>query len=305
MSDRNRVPLSNASVRRILIALDSSRVSEDALSLAADIAAATASELAGVFVEDQDLLHLAELPFSREVQRAGAASRNLQRDRLLQDLRAQAALAKAALVRQADLRRITWSFHIAQGRSEEAILTAAGGGDIIAMTRQFGPLGQAAKVSPQIRRIVARAPAPLLVFSRTVPIRPGPTLLPFDASEAAERMLPLAAELTRLGGGSLEVLLLNAAAASSSQHHARLAELVGTQAAKGMRVWSPRDRATALRRLCEADRGLLLLPADSPSLTAAHIEQILESAQAPILLQMQGVADERRPTLETSGRSSR
>ena len=110
-----------ATFRRVLVALDSSAASGGALEVAAAIAAANACELHGLFVEDQDLLRLAGLPFAREIQLARAMSRTLAPEQLLQDLRAQAGLARAALARQAALHSISWSFQVAQGRSEEAI----------------------------------------------------------------------------------------------------------------------------------------------------------------------------------------
>src|SRR3546814_6248904 len=82
------------------------------LELAAALAAANACELRGLYVEDQDLLHLAELPFAREVQISQAISRTLKREQLLQDLRAQAGVARAAMMHQAARHRIAW-------RSEE------------------------------------------------------------------------------------------------------------------------------------------------------------------------------------------
>src|SRR3546814_4122450 len=95
------------------------------LELAAALAAANACELRGLYVEDQDLLHLAELPFAREVQISQAISRTLKREQLLQDLRAQAGVARAAMMHQAARHRIAWSFQVAQGRTNEAVLLAA------------------------------------------------------------------------------------------------------------------------------------------------------------------------------------
>ena len=54
-------------VKRILIALDPSRRGQSALQAAAHLAAGTGAELAGLFVEDINLLRLAGLPFAREL----------------------------------------------------------------------------------------------------------------------------------------------------------------------------------------------------------------------------------------------
>ncbi len=275
------------SFRRILVALDSSTASDTTLETAAGIAAATASELIGLFVEDLDLLRLAEMPFAREVQLAKAMSRALEPAQLLLDLRAQAAVARAAMAKQATLHRVSWSFQVTQGRSEDAILLAAGAGDIIALARGFGPLARFGRFSHQVRLIAARAPVPVLLAGKTSPERQGTTILPYDASEIVGRSLRLAAELALARGEPLEIMLLGAAALAMEDLGERLRRETGRQEVPELRIWTPRDRSAALRRLCEADRGLLVLPASSPNFEAAQIERILDQARVPIILQAQ------------------
>ncbi len=273
--------------RRVLVALDSSASNDTTLETAAGIAAATASELTGLFVEDQDLLRLAELPFAREIQLAKAMSRSLEPTLLLQDLRAQAAVARTAMARQAALHRVSWSFQVTQGRSEEAILLAAGAGDIIALARGFGPLTSFGSFSNQLRRMATRASAPVLLAGRIRPSKPGTTILPYDASETVGHLLRLAAELALARGEPLEIMLLGKTAATSEEMGERLRRVTGRQEVPELKIWTPRDRSATLRRLCEADRGLLVLPADSPSFETAQIEQILDQARVPVVLQAQ------------------
>lgn len=280
--------------RRVLVALDSSTASGATLEIAATLAAASACELSGLFVEDQDLLRLAGLPFAREVQLARAMSRALEPERLLQDLRAQAALARAAMAKQAALHRVSWSFQVAQGRSEEAVLLAAAAGDIIAMARGFGPLAQVGRFGQRVRLIAARAPGPLLLAGEPAAGitggRPAAVLLPYDASTAAERMLDIAADLARARREPLEVMLLGDAAERGSEVEARLIAAAGERRLPALRLWTPRDRATAQRRLLEADRGLLVLPADAPWFTPGQVEQLLERGRLPIVLQTEETA---------------
>jgi nucleotide-binding universal stress UspA family protein len=274
-----------AGFRRVLVALDSSAASSPVLEIAAGIAAANTCELCGLFVEDQDLLRLAGLPFAREIQLSKAMSRTLAPEQLLQDLRAQAGLARTAMARQAALHRVSWSFQVAQGRSEEAILLAATAGDIIAMARGFGPLASVARLSRRVRLIAARAPGPLLLAGEPSAGRPGPVLLPYDASPAAKAMLGIAVDLARARGEALEIMLFGDAAERGAEVEARLRSAADERRLPALRLWAPRDAATALRRLMEADGGLLVLPADAPWFTPGRIEQIIERARPPIVLQ--------------------
>ena len=56
---------------RILVALDESEDHQRVLQSAAEVAARLKAELRGLFVEDVNLLRLAELPCAREVHQTG------------------------------------------------------------------------------------------------------------------------------------------------------------------------------------------------------------------------------------------
>ncbi len=277
--------------RRVLVALDSSAASGTTLEIAAGLAAASACELSGLFVEDQDLLRLAELPFAQEIQLTRAISRTLAPEQLLRDLHAQAESFRAAMARQAQHHRLAWSFQITRGRSDEAILLAAMAGDIIAMARGFGPLSQVGRYSRRVRLIAARAPGPLLLAAESPSRRPGPILLPYDGSPAANQMLEMGVQLARAQRNVLEVMLLGEAAEHGDDVAARLQGTAATGRLPGLRIWTPRDRSIALRRLREADRGLLLLPADAPWFLPGQAEEIIDRARLPIIVQAEGPAE--------------
>ena len=61
--------------RRIVVALDASSHSHAALAAAVALAGRLQAELQGIFVEDVNLLRLAELPFAREVRFGLSAAR--------------------------------------------------------------------------------------------------------------------------------------------------------------------------------------------------------------------------------------
>jgi nucleotide-binding universal stress UspA family protein len=276
--------------RRVLVALDSPASSEITLEMAAALAAATTSELRGLFVEDQDLLRLAGLPFAREVQLARAMSRVLVPEDLLRDVRAQAALARAAMEKQALLHRLSWSFQVAQGRSEDAILLAAERGDLIVISRSFGPLSSYGRLGRQARLIAARAPGPLLLPGAQRAGRPGAVLLPYDASPAAEQMLAIASDLALARREPLEIIRLGECTESIDSIAGRLRGSTGERGVPELRLWTPRDLTAVLRRLCEVDRGLLLLPADAPCFDSAQIERIVERARVPIVIAAGGAS---------------
>ncbi len=274
-----------AGFQRVLVVLDSAVSSEATLQTAASVAAATACELTGLFIEDQDLLHLAALPFARETQLSKAITRTLEPERLQRDLQAQATLARTAIAKHAAQHHLSWSFKVVHGRTEEQILVAAGTGDIIAIARRVGPLIQFGQAGQQARSIAARAPGPLIIAGAAETMRPGIVLLPYDASAAAARMLGIASDFAQTRGEPLEIMLLGEAAQVIEDIHEHIRAVHGKTPHPSLRVWIPRDQVTAIHRLCELHQGLLVLPADAPWFRPGQIEQIIEKSQAPILLQ--------------------
>ncbi|HEX9050121.1 MAG TPA: hypothetical protein VF841_06255, partial [Anaeromyxobacter sp.] len=87
--------------RRIVVGLDASAASLDALAAAAALAGRLRADLAGVFVEDEDLIRLAGLPFAGVVRLPGGAREGIDLARAEAELRALAAGAREALERAA------------------------------------------------------------------------------------------------------------------------------------------------------------------------------------------------------------
>ncbi len=102
-------------MRRILVTLDSSGGSLEALEGAAMMAAELDAELAGVFVEDANLLRLAALPCSAEVGFASARARNLNSETVERTFKHLAADARRALISAAERARVRWTFEVARG----------------------------------------------------------------------------------------------------------------------------------------------------------------------------------------------
>lgn len=121
------------SFRRILVGLDASRASLDALSAAAALAARLGSDLAGLFVEDEDVLRLAALPFAGIVRIPSGERSALDRAAVESELRALAAGAREALAREAAGRRVAFTFRVARGGVVAEVLAAAREADLLVL----------------------------------------------------------------------------------------------------------------------------------------------------------------------------
>lgn len=175
----------------ILVAVDASAASLLALELAADLAAALRTSLAGLYVEEEHLLHAAGLPFVREVRSQSAQVAPFTADDLERYWRAVAAEARSALTRAAQARRIAFTFQVVRGRAAQAMSLAARSARLTGLgsgTRAAGRLGSVARAA-----LLATDSSLLLVPPRR---RPGARWLALlDTPVGAQAVLGLARAL--------------------------------------------------------------------------------------------------------------
>lgn len=135
------------SALRIWIAVDALDRSADVLGAAVRLASGRAVELAGLFVEDADLLRLAGWPSATETRLFEASLRPVGGAELEAALRAQALALERRLDALARDIGVPWSFRTARGRVVQQALHLAGSDDWIVLAsaatglrlRQAGP----------------------------------------------------------------------------------------------------------------------------------------------------------------------
>ena len=121
---------------RILVTLDTSARGRAALQTAVRLALNSSAELQGLFVEDEDLVRLASLPFAREVDFSSAASRELQSGSMERALRAAAEQTQSAFSRALSELNLQWTFRITRGTVAQASLAAAADVDLLVIGQQ-------------------------------------------------------------------------------------------------------------------------------------------------------------------------
>lgn len=117
-------------MRRLLVAVEASPRSRAMLEQAAALARAIEAELAGLFVEDVNLLRLCGLP-GHEIALSSGMARRLEQATMERELRAQAEELRRLLEMVAQAREIAWSFQISRGRRREELLGAARKHDLV------------------------------------------------------------------------------------------------------------------------------------------------------------------------------
>jgi nucleotide-binding universal stress UspA family protein len=271
-------------IRRIMVALDTSTHSLAALEAASALADALKAELIGVFVEDINLLHLAGLPFAREVRYLSLLDRPLNSLAMERQLRVQATQVRQALASVAARRQLKWSFRVVRGRVAVELLTAAQEADLLALGRASSATTRRVRLGTTARTIVAQATRAVLLLQHGHTICQ-PVQVAYDGSTGASRALATAVQLAEAAGDQLTVIIL----ADAPETARRLREeaslrLQGQQVQIHYRqLLSPTGDALA-QAVRLAGGGTLVISAQNPLLEADGLYTVLDAVDCSALL---------------------
>ncbi len=266
-------------LRRILVALDVSEQSRAALEAAARLAGGLNAELVGLFVEDSDLLRMAELPVTRLVGARGTGA--LDPAMLRRAFKVQAAEAREALERSAEQWQVKWSFRVTRGSSAEAVVAEAGDFDLVALGRTSRPAVRTAPLGATARRTAMAASCSVLVSRGGQ--RAGCPLL--TLYEGGTRALPLTAELSRVFACSLIVGVLAETPERAAALEAEAETWLRESGLRGRVERLDTAEAAAIHDLVKRrDAGLLVVDQRGPLASKLNLEGLLETQDVPVLV---------------------
>ncbi len=204
-------------LKRIVVAIDSAHRSDHALEAAALLAEALESEIAGLFVEDSDLIAAAALPFTRVTTPFGGLAVDVTGDTLAGELKQQADAARRSLRRLSESRRLKWSFETRRGRIDREIRASALATDIVCLSTSEAAGGWAQ---------VENAAAILLGFPRR-DLSAGDIVVLIDDPELGEPAVEIAAKLALRNRRRLKIILVSSATQALSAWRQRTERLSG------------------------------------------------------------------------------
>jgi hypothetical protein len=267
-------------IRRILIALDASPDGLSALETSAWLAARMNAELQGLFVEDESLLRIAEIPLAREVPYFSATGMPLSREGLELTFRAHAERVRAALSLAAQRARITSSFRSVRGHVGIVLSTAAGEVDLAVVGGAVWSLGSHSRVSVAARQIIS-ASAPVLLLPKHGIAEPVHLVVFFDGTKSAEHGLEAAHGLAAAGLDGITILAPSDMPLPDFRD-ARPISAVDLRIRS--RLFNPSNDKSMLQAL-EAERGGVLVLGGRDLLTSLPpLEAVLFTLEMPVLL---------------------
>ncbi|MDJ0834524.1 MAG: hypothetical protein QNJ69_13455 [Gammaproteobacteria bacterium] len=109
--------------RSVILRIDAGSFSVTTIELAVQMAASVHSRLHAMFIEDEDLLHAAGLPCTREISFSTARERPTDVEQMQRSLRSMAEKIKKSLEQASERSQIAWSFDVIRGRMRDLELT--------------------------------------------------------------------------------------------------------------------------------------------------------------------------------------
>ena len=267
-------------IERVIVTLDASTDNRTSIDTAARLAAHAKSPLHGVFVEDQELLHLAVLPFARQVT-IGAGTESLTHADVALQMLAQAAQARRQLHAAARQHHVKWSFEIVRGKPGTAA-TSASIGDLVVVGAQTRPIAGYFCVERRWSAIEPSTGPVLLARLRWAPAGSVVTLLR-DRDDASARLLEAAGQVAAAKNGTLHVIC-SASLACTDGFDQWIAERVPSQQVRPQIEVAPGQPQSLHERLLELNCRLLALEAGSVEGAANSLRAVAERFACDMLI---------------------
>jgi nucleotide-binding universal stress UspA family protein len=271
-------------IRQILVALDASTSSVNALQAAVELAERFNAELIGLFIEDINLLRLAQLPFAREVSIFAPMPKPLKSLEIEMQLRAQAERMRRLLAQSAQRHGVAWIFRIARGAVAAEILAAGAQADLLILGKIGRSMPGLQRMGSTVRMmLLQRQGMTLIMESRVFLTMPVVTL--YDGSEVARKALEIAAFLVKSKAGRLTVLVVAGEMGKARDlENEVLHRLQALGLAAEMRLLvNPLLRGLA-RRVREESAGPVVLPCRKDWLEGEQLCALVDEIVNPVLL---------------------
>jgi nucleotide-binding universal stress UspA family protein len=242
------------------------------------------AEVEGVFVEDIDLVHLAELPVGRELHLISGHAHAFDRELLENQFGAEAAEARRTLRTLTERAQVRSTFRVVRGRVDVEIIAAAGAGDLLVLGTFSRSIGGPRRPGATAVAAAERAPRSVLLLRRGAKIAGRPIAV-HDGSDGADAALDAAVRLAAGTGKALTVLVIGETAEAADVLQARIADHLAARQVEPQFLRVPRLELDELCRVSRrTDADVLVLDADSPVLAGEARERLLEDVGCAILL---------------------
>lgn len=266
-------------ISRVVIACDAVGENVSGIELAATMAATWNAALHGIFVQDEGLLNLAALPFTRQVMASGEVTREVDESAVIHHFTAHAGRTRAALEAAAHEHAVACSFAVVQGHFTLATLPMEER-DLLVIEAESPPFAGSFRLDSRLLAASFEAHRPVLLVRNMGKRRDGVVALVQQAGPSAERVISAAAGIAQTGDDRLTVLL----AGESLQVTAAVEILrrISVKLAARSQVERASLNSLALQAMAGAG-SVLVVDADSAINDADSLKELTARTRANIL----------------------
>jgi nucleotide-binding universal stress UspA family protein len=275
----------NILIRHIAVALDCSPHSMASLSAAAELARLMDADLTGIFVEDINLLRMAELPFTHEIRLYTPEPEKIDLSRLERSLKLQAREAEEALERIAGQFMIRHSFRVCRGMVPAEVTAASLEADLLVLGRSGRSPSCRKGLGSTARWALSESAKHILFMQSGFRPEQESVLVLYDGSEASKTALGIAENLVRKGN-TLHILLLPQAEGDEKLLETEVSGLVPSELLRVEFHFLPPDVTDSkilARYIRMAGSGLLVL-SDHMNIPAETVHTLVCEIDYPVLL---------------------
>ena len=272
----------NSRIERVVVALDAVSENRAAIDTAARLAARWRARLHGVFVEDDDLLRLANLPFARQVS-LGAGVERLTLQQAERQMRAFAEYARRDLAAAARRRGIAWTFDIVRGVSGTE-MTGSVEGDFLVAGTATRPIGGHFRIDCRWWSNAGPPASSFLLASRQWEQEAGAIVaLLRNRDPAGERLIAAAARLAEANGARLTVICpeeLN----DDEEFAPWLSDRLAPFSIAVEIDLTPTGPTALIRRILELEGRLVAIAAEDPQARPENLRQLVARIGCDVLV---------------------
>ena len=243
------------------------------------LARALHAEIAGHFVEESDLLDLADLPFAQAVRTSGRATTPIEAGRMKQELAHAASTWRRTLISRAERSRISCTFHTSTGEYCSEISKATAESDFVIVN----PANVARQGLARARTVLDAfaAYAGLVVLPEHRQTGKGPVLLLLDPE--TDRNAPvLAQRIADAAETDLAIIASTGADADETEIRNRIADAIGPSAR--IQFSTSSANADLIADASALDPSFIVWPGWNIAEDKDLAEGLLRTTNAPLLL---------------------
>ncbi|MCX6178081.1 MAG: universal stress protein [Chlorobiales bacterium] len=273
----------NTHIRHIAVALDCSPHSIASLTAAAELARLMHADLTGIFVEDINLLRMAELPFCHEVRMYSSETEKFDFSRLERSLKLQAKAAADALQRIAGQFMVNYSFRVYRGIVPAEVILAALDADLLVLGRSGRSPTCRKGLGSTAKKALAEGKKPVLFIQPGFSAREWTILVLYDGSEGSKQALEAALDMIQ-PGSTLNVLILGETHEESAKMERELSEIIKLPGSTLVYHHLPlKNEKSLLRYIRMINSGLLVL-SDRMKISREIVHGLINEIDYPVLL---------------------